>query len=66
MKKPLKQAYFPTLNAALESEGLVDDWTLGLNIRYGETARIISNNRVISVYRDNRGMYERPINYSTR
>lgn len=62
--------WFPTLNEALESEGLVDLWPLGENIRYGETKRQFSPDgaylRMISVYRDERGMYERPVHYMTK
>jgi len=61
-----KQAYFKTLNDALEAEGLVQDWPLGLNIQYGHTESTVSNGKYISVYRDERGMYERPIHYKTQ
>ena len=61
-----KQNFFPTLNESLESEGLVEKWPLGSNINYGDTVRHIVDNTLISVYRDERGMYERPIHYSTK
>ena len=61
-----KQNFFPTLNESLESEGLVEQWPLGSNINYGDTVRHIVDNTLISVYRDERGMYERPIHYSTK
>lgn len=57
--------WFPTLNAALDAEGLTDLWPLGLNINYGETRDTIQDGRYITVYRDERGMYERPVHYST-
>ena len=58
--------FFNTLNEALASENLVADWKLGLNINYNETVTMISDKNIyISVYRDNRGKYERPIHYST-
>lgn len=60
-----QQNFFKTLNESLESEGLVEKWPLGSNINYGETVRHIVDNELISVYRDERGMYERPIHYST-
>lgn len=60
-----QQNFFKTLNESLESEGLVEKWPLGSNIGYGETIRHIVDNELISVYRDERGMYERPIHYST-
>jgi len=62
-----KQNWFETLNAALESEGLVDEWELGLNISYGQTVRMTSETtngqRLISVTRENNGLYERPVHY---
>ena len=62
-----KSNWFPTLNDALESEGLVESWPLGSNIRYGETVRhIIEDGKgfhLVSVSRDERGYYERPIHY---
>jgi hypothetical protein len=66
MKREVKQNWFETLNASLESEGLVDKWELGLNINYGENVRMISSDGyLISVYRDDRGKYERPVWYKT-
>lgn len=61
-----KQAYFETLNSALESEGLVDLWPLGESISYGETKRILTEDRLISVYRSDSGRYERPVHYKTK
>lgn len=57
---------FPTLNDALASEGLVDHWPLGINIGYAETVSIVHQGRFVSVARDERGIYERPIHYSTK
>jgi hypothetical protein len=56
--------YFDTLNQALESEGLVDQWTTGTNISYGETVQVNTGERLISVYRNSNGRYERPVHYS--
>ena len=64
--REMKVNWFPTLNDALESEGLVALWPLGLNIRYGETRTAVAEGKFISVYRDERGMYERPIHYATK
>ena len=68
--------WYPTLNAALKSQGLVDLWPLGSNINYGETVHHTVQTGVkikhgkevpvmkhISVYRNERGMYEAPISY---
>lgn len=60
-----KPNFFNSLNESLESEGLVEKWPLGSNIGYGETVRHIVDDILISVYRDERGMYERPIHYKT-
>jgi len=64
------QNWFPTLNEALEAEDLVELWPLGENINYGETSRQFVPDgkylRMISVYRDERGMYERPVHYMTQ
>lgn len=62
------QNWFPTLNAALESEGLVESFPFGANIGYGETYRYTFDDgsrygHLVSIYRDERGMYERPVHY---
>lgn len=60
----VKQNWFDTLNQALESEDLVDKWPLGLNIGYGEHARVDTDDNIhISIFRETNGMYERPIHY---
>lgn len=65
----MKQNWFSTLNDALESEGLVDAWEIHFRaIGYDDTFSWTwqdgsPRGRYISVYRDNRGMYERPIHY---
>jgi hypothetical protein len=56
--------YFDTLNQALESEGLVDQWITGTNINYGETVQVNTGERLISVYRKSNGRYERPVHYA--
>jgi hypothetical protein len=56
--------YFDTLNEALASEGLVDQWQTGTNINYGETVQVNTGERLISVYRNSNGRYERPVHYS--
>jgi hypothetical protein len=57
---------FGTLNDALDAEGLVALWPLGVNINYGETVSLASQGRFISVYRDENGFYERPVHYATK
>lgn len=58
--------WFPTLNAALDAEGLTTIWPLGVNLSYGETRGLSAGGRWISVYRDEQGRYERPIHYATK
>lgn len=64
-----KQNNFETLNAALESEGLVEHWPLGVNISYGQHQRVYveikGRTKLINVIRLNNGTYERPIHYYT-
>jgi hypothetical protein len=61
--------WFETLNSSLESENLIDLWPIGSNINYNQTVQhIVADDqfyRLISVYRDNNGRYERPISYIT-
>ena len=64
--REVKKNWFPTLNEALESEGLVSVWPLGLNIDYNQTESFITDDcEYISVYRSSTGSYERPVHYST-
>ena len=66
----MKQNWFPTLNAALESEGLLVAWDCTrAPIQYGQTVSWTWDNgtrygRYISIYRDENGRYERPVNYN--
>jgi hypothetical protein len=62
-----KKNWFETLNSALESEGLVDFWPLGVNLSYGESYRFTTEcGKHISIFRETDGRYERPIHYQTR
>jgi hypothetical protein len=62
-----KQNWFPTLNQALESEGLTDLWPFGLNVSYGENVRFVTEcNRLVTIFRETNGMYERPVHYLTK
>ena len=65
-----KRNYFPTLNAALEAENLLEAWDCTFPpINYGQTRAFTwydgtsHNGRYVSIYRDERGFYERPIHY---
>lgn len=60
-----KANWFNTLNDALDAEGLIATWPLGWNMEYGSTKSYASGGRFITVFRDNRGMYERPVHYAT-
>ena len=62
--------WFNTLAEALRSENLEDTWQLHFNpIGYNETYTYTFDDgtrygRYVSIYRDERGMYERPIHYA--
>ena len=62
------QNFFPTLNAALESENLLDAWPIGASVSYGQTFSFTYDDgskygRYVSIYRDEQGRYERPVHY---
>ena len=62
-----KQNWFPTLNQALEAENLIDLWPFGLNVSYGENVRFTTEcGRLVTIFRETNGMYERPVHYSTK
>lgn len=69
-KMTVKPNWFPTLNESLASENLLEAWdaaTFG-GIQYGETKTWIWQDgtkygHFVSIYRDERGMYERPVHY---
>jgi hypothetical protein len=59
--------YFNTLAEALEAEGL--DLLVHGGIKYGETYSVTIDDgtkygHYVSIYRDERGLYERPIHYA--
>lgn len=62
--------YFPTLNDALAAEGLMEAWECSSSpLAYGETRSWTwedgsRHGRHVSIYRDERGMYERPVHYA--
>lgn len=62
--------WFPTLNAALESEGLLETWDCCWSkIRKGETRSYTYQDgtrygHYVTIYRDERGLYERPVHYA--
>ena len=58
--------WFATLNDALDSEGLVHLWPVGVNLGYDESVGLASGGRWISVFRDSGGRYERPVHYATK
>ena len=69
-ERGVKQNWFNTLAQALEAEDITHMWdsiTMG-GIGYGETKRWTfddgtRNGHFITIFRDDRGMYERPIHY---
>jgi hypothetical protein len=58
--------WFETLNAALESENLIETFPVGQNLGYNETIRYASAGRFVTIYRNERGQYERPVHYATK
>jgi hypothetical protein len=64
----MKPNWFKTLNAALESENLLDTWPIRSSIAYGETFSYTYEDgtrygHFVSVYRNENGLYERPVHY---
>lgn len=64
----MRQNWFPTLSAALESEDVSHMWD-GRPIQYGQTESLTFDDgtrfgHFITIYRNERGMYERPIHYA--
>lgn len=63
----LKPNWFPTLNDALNSEGLVETWNCFDSISYGETKQwnfeLDGKWYHGSITRETNGMYERPVWY---
>lgn len=61
-----KKNWFETLYAALEAEELTEYWD-GTPMSYDETLRkqfeIDGRLRTVVIYRNEKGMYERPIHY---
>lgn len=64
-----KQNFFPTLNSALESEGLLESWELNFPpLSYDSTFSYTfddgsKHGHYVSLYRDSEGRYERPVHY---
>ena len=62
----MKQNRFETLNAALESENLVDTFPVGYNIGYNQCMRYAKDGLFVSITRFEDGRYERPLQYKTK
>ena len=64
------QNWFETLNAALESENLLESWDcFWPAMVYGETRSYHYDDgsrygRHVTIYRDEQGRYERPVHYA--
>jgi hypothetical protein len=68
MKAIYKQNRFNTLSEALDSENIAHMWDLR-PIAYGQTVSLTyadgtKHGHYVSVYRDEVGMYERPVHYA--
>lgn len=66
--KALCTNHFNTLNEALESEGLLESYPIGLNIAYGQTIDYTIDDGskygyYVTITRFNDGRYERPVHY---
>ncbi len=64
----MKRNFFPTLNEALDAEGLIDTWPISKTLNYGETFAYTFDDgskygHYVSISRDERGFYERPVHY---
>ena len=61
-------SFYNTLNEALAAtdEKLMALYPVGYNLRYGETIRFVKDGVFVSVYRDERGMYEEAISYESK
>ena len=61
-------SFYNTLNEALAAtdEKLVELYQTGYSLRYGETIRFVKDGIFVSVYRDERGMYEEAISYESK
>ena len=70
MTRQAQPNWFPTLNAALEAEGLLEAWDCTFPpIPYGGTHAFTwydgsNNGRWVSIYRETNGKYERPVHYA--
>lgn len=68
-KRIVKQNWFNTLNESLESENLLESWDISYPpISYDENRRYVWEDGTkyghqVSIYRNERGLYERPIHY---
>lgn len=63
-----KQNRFKTLSDALESENILHMWD-NRPIQYGQTSSLTYDDgtrygHFVSVYRDETGLYERPVHYA--
>jgi hypothetical protein len=64
----MKQNWFETLSEALEAEGLEGTFPIGGYVSYDQTYSYTFDDgskygKFVSVYRNERGLYERPISY---
>lgn len=60
-------SWHDTLNQAMIAGNVsLDVWPLGLNLNYNQTARLVCNGLFVSVCRDERGMYETAISYTSQ
>ena len=60
--------FYPTLNSALiaRDPALLELWPIDFYVPYGHTAMVVESGVYISVYRDERGLYEEAISYESK
>lgn len=63
----MSNVHHETLNAALLAGGVDPSlWPIGINLSYGQTARVVSSGTFITVTRFECGRYETAISYATQ
>ena len=64
MIKAVQQNWFGTLSESLNSENITN-WPMGTSVNYGENVREFINGECVTIYRNDNGLYERPIHYKS-
>lgn len=63
----ISEKSYTTLNAALDSVGLLDKvGMINMSVGYGQTLKLAHNGLYVSVHRYDNGNYEEPVYYKTQ